>query len=73
MYKFIYPPDFLFTLGMELTLQTAVGVGALEEMGEEKQVKGIFQVGCLSAWLPRHRQGGADHTCAPPTVEQRQE
>lgn len=35
---------------------------ALEEMGDEKQVEDMFQVGRLLAWLLRHWKGRADHT-----------
>ena len=69
MYKFNHLPDFLLTFGVEWTPQTA----ALEEMGEEKQVEGMFQVGHLPTWLLRHRQGRADQTHGPPVVKQRQE
>ena len=39
---------------------TLVGydLGSSQHLTEEKEVEGTFQVGCLSARLPRHRQGG---------------
>lgn len=41
-----------------------MGLEASVEMGEEKQVEGIFHVGHLSAWLLRDMQGRAGHTHA---------